>query len=183
MAADGQSDPELQALDDPGRRESEEEREDRNLMELLQELRVASIGTQVLFGFLLSLPFSVRFVKLGPGQRLLYLATLLLAALGIGLLSSPVAYHRAVFRQHKKARLVRITNAMALCGLAVVGLAMSLAVLLAAGLVFHGLAVSLIFALTAGMFVALWIVGPVASRFRGIDQGRATTTEGLAECA
>jgi hypothetical protein len=164
MGADDQSDSEPQALNDPGRRESEEEREDRNLIELLQELRVASIGTQVLFGFLLSVPFSVRFVKLGADQRLLYLATLLLAALGIGLLSSPVAYHRAVFRQHKKERLLRITTAMALSGLAVIGLAISLAVLLVAGLVFHGLAVPLSFVLTAGMFAVLWILGPVASR-------------------
>jgi hypothetical protein len=92
---------EFQAPNDPGRRESEEESEGRNMMELIQELRVASIGTQVLFGFLLSLHFSGRFVKLGANQRHLYLATLLLAALGIGLLSSPVAHHRAVFRQHK----------------------------------------------------------------------------------
>ena len=157
-------DSEFQARNDPGRHESEEEREDRNMMELLQELRVASIGTQVLFGFLLSLPFSVRFVKLGANQRHLYLLTLLLAALGIGLLSSPVAYHRAVFRQHQKARLLHITSTMALAGLAVIGLAISLAVLLVAGLVVHGAAVSLVFALTASMFALLWIIGPVASR-------------------
>ena len=133
-------------------------------MELLQELRVASMGTQVLFGFLLSLPFSVRFVKLGANQRHLYLLTLLLAALGIGLLSSPVAYHRALFRQHQKARLLQITSAMALAGLAVIALAISLAVLLVTGLVVHGVAVPLVSSLVAGMFVVLWIVGPVATR-------------------
>src|SRR5580693_6277677 len=63
--------------------ESEAQRDDRNLAELLQELRVAGLGVQVLFGFLLSLPFTNRFSKVGPGQRDLYLASLVLAALGL----------------------------------------------------------------------------------------------------
>jgi hypothetical protein len=153
-----------QAQNDPGRRESEEEREDRNMMELLQELRVAGIGVQVLFGFLLSLPFSARFVKIDTNQKHLYVSTLLLATLGIGLLSSPVAYHRIVFRQHKKARLLRVSNAMALAGLAAVGCSISLAVLLVAGVVLRGLAVPVVFTLTGGMFVVLWMIVPLASR-------------------
>ena len=104
----------VQARDDPGRHETEEEREDRNLMELLQELRVAGIGVQVLFGFLLSLPFTARFARIDGTQRHLYIASLLMAALATGLLSAPVAYHRLVFRQHKKAPLLRVANAMAL---------------------------------------------------------------------
>src|ERR1700730_10600766 len=115
----------VQARDAPGRHESEEERDDRNLMELLQELRVAGIGVQVLFGFLLSLPFTARFGRLDSFQRHLYIVSLLLAALATGLLSAPVAYHRLVFRQHKKARLLQVANAMALAGLVVVGLAIS----------------------------------------------------------
>jgi hypothetical protein len=76
-----------QARDDPGRQETEAERVDRNLAELLQELRVAGLGVQVLFGFLLSLPFSVRFVRLDHDQRGgLYVASLLLAALSTALL-------------------------------------------------------------------------------------------------
>src|SRR5262249_23227999 len=80
--------------------ETEEERADRNLLELLQELRVAGLGVQVLFGFLLSLPFTTQFVKLGHPQRELYLASLLLAAISTALLLAPVAYHRLVFRRH-----------------------------------------------------------------------------------
>lgn len=154
----------VQARNDPGRRESEEEREDRNLMELLQELRVAGIGIQVLFGFLLSLPFTVRFGKLDTSQRHLYIVTLVLAAVAIGLLSAPVAYHRTVFRQHKKDRLLRVANGMALAGLAVVGLAISCAVLLVTGVVLSGAAVPVISASVVGMFLVLWFLLPQASR-------------------
>jgi hypothetical protein len=66
---------------DDDRNESPLQRDDRNLMELLQELRVAGLGVQVLFGFLLSLPFTTRFIRLSPSQRGLYVADLLLAAL------------------------------------------------------------------------------------------------------
>src|ERR1700735_4449752 len=105
------------------RDESEAERADRNLAELLQELRVAGLGVQVLFGFLLSLPFQARFTRLSHGQRDLYLASLVLAALATALLLGPVAYHRLVFRRGQKERLVRAANVMALLGLGIVGLA------------------------------------------------------------
>ena len=84
MTSSGSADP---------RDESEAERTDRNLAELLQELRVAGLDVQVLFGFLLSLPFTSRFTRLSGGQRDLYLACLL-AAVATALLLGPVAYHR-----------------------------------------------------------------------------------------
>jgi hypothetical protein len=86
------------------RDESEAQRADRNLGELLQELRVAGLGVQVLFGFLLSLPFTNRFTRLSPGQHNLYLACLVLAAVATALLLGPVAYHRLVFRRGLKER-------------------------------------------------------------------------------
>ncbi len=153
----------VQARNDPGRRETEEERDDRNLSELLQELRVAGIGVQVLFGFLLSLPFTSRFSRLDTSQRHLYVVTLLLAALAIGLLSAPVAFHRLVFRQHKKARLLRVANAMALGGLIAVGLAISSAVLLVTGVVLKGIAIPLLSCSVLGMFCVLWLVVPLAA--------------------
>ncbi len=117
--------------EDPGPRdESEADRLDRNLGELLQELRVAGLGVQVLFGFLLSLPFTTRFGQLSPGQRNLSLATIVLAAVATALLLGPVAYHRLVFRQGEKERLIRAANIMAIAGLAAVGLAVSAAILL-----------------------------------------------------
>src|ERR1700743_405331 len=107
------------------RDETRAEQDDRNLIELLQELRVAGLGVQVLFGFLLSLPFTNRFTRLRPGQRDLYLASLVLSVVATALLLGPVAYHRLVFRQGQKEGLVQAANVMAVAGLAVVGLAVT----------------------------------------------------------
>ena len=146
------------------REESEAERADRNLAELLQELRVAGLGVQVLFGFLLSLPFTNRFSRLSPGQRNLYLATIVLAAVATALLLGPVAYHRLVFRQGKKERLVRAANIMAITGLATVGLAVSAAVLLVTDYVSSGLTAGLITAFVTCLFAGLWFAFPLARR-------------------
>lgn len=155
----------VQQETDP-RNESEEERNDRNLAELLQELRVAGLGVQVLFGFLLSLPFTNQFRKLGSGERDLYLATLMLAAVATALLLGPVAYHRLVFRRRQKERLVRAANAMAIAGLATVGLAVSAAVLLVTEFVAGGLAGVLITVLVVLMFGLLWFALPLVNRRR-----------------
>jgi len=146
------------------RDESKAERDDRNLAELLQDLRVAGLGVQVLFGFLLSIPFTNRFTTLSHAQRQLYIATLLLAALSTALLLGPVAYHRLVFRRHQKARLVRAANVMAIGGLATVGLAISAAVLLVTGYVDRGIPAILISVFTVCLFGGLWFVLPLAHR-------------------
>jgi Family of unknown function (DUF6328) len=151
--------------DNPGREETESEREDRNLLELLQELRVGALGVQVLFGFLLSLPFfAVRFGDLTSWQRELYVADLLLAALATALLSTPVAYHRLVFRRHRKGRLIRTANIAAIGGLASVSLAVSGSVLLAVSYIDRGAMVPLIAVLTLATFWFLWFVLPVLGR-------------------
>jgi Na+/melibiose symporter-like transporter len=146
------------------RDETEAERDDRNLGELLQELRVAGLGVQVLFGFLLSLPFTNRFGRLGPGQRDLYLATLVLAAVATALLLGPVAYHRLVFRRGQKERLVRAASVMAIAGLAAVGLAVSAAVLLVTSYVATGLPAALITVFVVSVFGLLWFALPLARR-------------------
>jgi hypothetical protein len=146
------------------RDESEAERDDRNLAELLQELRVAGLGVQVLFGFLLSLPFTNRFTRLSSGERGLYLATLVLAAVATALLLGPVAYHRLVFRRRQKEQLVRAANVMAIAGLATVGLAVSAAVLLVTSFVASGLPAILITVAVALMFGLLWFAFPLARR-------------------
>jgi O-antigen/teichoic acid export membrane protein len=160
--------PVAQAPNDPGRRESEEERDDRNLLELLQELRVASLGVQVLFGFLLALPFSARFARLDPHQRHLYLAVVLLSVLATAQLSAPVAYHRIMFRRHRKEQLLRAANVLALTGLATVGISISGAVLLITSVVVRGPAVLLILLATVGMFVGLWVVLPLVGGRRAV---------------
>lgn len=155
--------------DHPGPRsgESTEQRGDRNLGELLQELRVAGLGVQVLFGFLLSLPFMTRFDRLSDGQRDLYLACLLLAAIATALLLGPVAYHRLVFRRGLKEGLVRAANVMAIAGLATVGLAVSAAVLLVTSYVAGGTVATVIATSVACMFGALWFTFPLARRREG----------------
>ena len=155
MGETGSSDP---------RDETEAERDDRNLAELLQELRVAGLGVQVLFGFLLSLPFTNRFAAIRPGQRDLYLACLVLSAVATALLLGPVAYHRLVFRRGQKESLVRTASVMATAGLVTVGLAVSAAVLLVTSYVAGGLAAGLITAFVAGLFTVLWFAFPLARR-------------------
>jgi hypothetical protein len=146
------------------RDESTAERDDRNLAELLQELRVAGLGVQVLFGFLLSLPFTNRFARLSHGQRDLYLATLVLSALATALLLGPVAYHRLVFRRGQKEGLVRTASVMAIAGLAVVGLAVSAAVLLVTSFVASGATAVLITVVVVCVFGSLWFALPLARR-------------------
>jgi Na+/melibiose symporter-like transporter len=146
------------------RPESVAERDDRNLAELIQELRVVSLGVQVLFGFLLSLPFTVRFVSLNGAQRDLYLASLVLSAVATVLLLGPVAYHRLMFRLGQKERLVRAANAMAIGGLAAVALAVSGTVWLVVSFVVKGVGVYIIGGCVAVAFASLWFAFPLASR-------------------
>ena len=127
---------------------------------------MASLGVQVLFGFLLALPFSARFQRLGVNQRHLYIAVILLVALATAQLSAPVAYHRVVFRHHRKAQLLRTANVLALTGLVTVGLSICGAVFLVAGVVVRGVALPLIIGATVSMFVGLWVVLPLVGRHR-----------------
>jgi putative flippase GtrA len=118
----------------------------------------------VLFGFLLGLPFTVRFSRLDGLGRTLYQASLLCAAVATALLVSPVAYHRWVFRRHEKGRLLRYANIQAILGLAMVAVAACAAVWMV--LLFVGLCwpVGLLAAATTGSFPALWFVLPVMDR-------------------
>jgi len=149
----------------PGRPgETEAERDDRNLIELLQELRVAGLGVQVLFGFLLAIPFTTKFADLNHAQRGLYVASLLLAAISTALLLAPVAYHRLVFRQHQKEQLVKDANILAILGLAAVGLAISASVLLVVSYVAPGFIVTIVTVFTVCLFAVLWFVLPLVRR-------------------
>ena len=146
------------------RQETGQQRDDRNLGELIQELRVAGLGVQVLFGFLLSLPFTARFAQLSTAQRDLYLATVILAAAATILLAGPVAYHRLVFRRGMKERVVRFANLLAILGLSAVGAAVLAAVLLVTWYVGGPLAGGLITAVLGVMVGGLWFAVPLVSR-------------------
>jgi MFS family permease len=165
----------MSAAGRPG--ETPEQRDDRNLADLLQELRVATLGVQVLFGFLLGLPFTARFSDLHAWQRWLYLTTVVLSSVSVALLVAPVAYHRLLFRRHQLGSLLRAANIMAVSGMVTVALAVTGAVLLVTSYVAPGAPTPVVAIIVGGMFAGLWFVLPAVRRqqthrpdSRGCDQ-------------
>jgi hypothetical protein len=156
-----------------GRDESEWERLDRNLNELLQELRVALPGVQVLFAFLLTVPFAQRFVDLSDFQRDAYFVVLVLTAISTVLLIAPTAYHRVLFRAGRKREIVAYANRVVILGLATLGLAMVTAVALIAHIVFGEIAAIVSGGLALALVGVMWWLIPFAAR-RG--QARASAS-------
>jgi uncharacterized protein DUF6328 len=154
-----------------GRDETEEERLDRNLGELLQELRVALPGVQVLFAFLLAVPFQRNFTKISEFEKKVYFATLILTTISAALLIAPSAYHRLTFRYQQKHRLVFISNRLAIAGLGALALAMSCAVLLITDVLFGTAATIVTVAFVLTMFALLWVALPLRRRLRYRDEG------------
>jgi hypothetical protein len=149
---------------DQGRHETEKERLDRNLNELLQELRVALPGVQVLFAFLLTVPFQQRFSQATSFQKDVYLVTLLLTALATALLIAPSAYHRLEFRQDDKEHIVAVSNRFAIAGFSFLAAAMSAAILLVTDYLFDPTTAAIC---TGGAVIVLygfWYVAPVGRR-------------------
>lgn len=149
-----------------GRDESEGERLDRNLAELLQELRVALPGVQVLFAFLLAVPFQQNFTEITGFQERVYFGTLLCTAISAALLISPTAYHRLNFRRQKKKELVLISNRLAIAGMTFLALAMTGAVMLITDVLFGTVATVSFSLAAAAMFVVFWGVLPLRRRLR-----------------
>jgi hypothetical protein len=143
------------------RDETEKERLDRNLGELLQELRVALPGVQVLFAFLLVVPFNQRFADITSFQRTLYLVTLLLATAATACLIAPTAHHRVEFRQQDKKRIVFSATKLAVIGLALLAAAMTGAVMLITDFLYHATTVAIVAAAVALLFIGLWFAWPV----------------------
>lgn len=112
------------------RGQTPEEVLDRNLAELLQEMRVAITGVQILFAFLLTLPFSARFEELGAFGTTVYAVTLLSTASATLVLIAPVSFHRTLFRQRRKQQLVAFADGALVVGLALLLLGIAAAVLL-----------------------------------------------------
>jgi Family of unknown function (DUF6328) len=143
------------------RDESEKERLDRNLGELLQELRVALPGVQVLFAFLLVVPFNQRFADITTFQRTVYFVTLLLATAATACLIAPTAHHRIEFRQQDKKRIVFSATKLAVAGLALLAAAMTGAVMLITDLLYHQTTVVIVAGAVALLFMVLWFAWPV----------------------
>jgi hypothetical protein len=151
------------------RDETEAERIDRNFTELLGELRVALPGVQVLFAFLLTVPFAQGFTSLTQFERDLYLVVLLLTALASALLIAPTAYHRILFRKGYKPQILMFANRSAIAGLGVLALAMTSAIFLISHIIF-GEATSIAVTIPSAMvFALLWYIVP-SMRGRGVDR-------------
>jgi hypothetical protein len=147
--------------------EAEGERLDRELLELLNELRVIMPGVQVLFGFLLTVPFQQGFTRINDFQRITYFVTLLLTAGAAAFLMAPSAFHRLTFRLGQKPYLIRLGTRQTIIGMALLLLAMNGAILLLTDILFHDTVVVITVAGTAIVFLWLWFGMALARRLSG----------------
>ncbi|GAA2560560.1 DUF6328 family protein [Winogradskya consettensis] len=140
--------------------ESEKQRWDRNFADLLQELRVAQTGVQILFAFLLTLPFSSGFPNTTELQKDTYVVALIAAAFATAMIISPVAFHRALFRQGRKPELVRYAHRMATGGLAFMLVSMVSSVFLITDYLLNIWAAVIFTGITAAWFLTFWAAIP-----------------------
>jgi Family of unknown function (DUF6328) len=146
--------------------ESQDERLDRELIELLNELRVVLPGVQVLFAFLLAVPFTQRFERLTGVQEDVFFAAFLCTAVATALLIAPSAYHRLRWREHDKEHMLQMSNRLAIAGTVFLAAAIIAVVYLVTDLIF-GLAATLVATLLAtALFGWLWYGLPLVRRLR-----------------
>lgn len=157
---------------DGGKGESDEERLDRELIELLNELRVALPGVQVLFAFLLTIPFTGRFSGLSDAQHAVYFGTFCATILSTAFLMTPTAYHRLRWRRYDKERMLRIANRTAIVGLIALALAICGAAYLIADVLFgmRGAAAAVVAA--AALVGGLWFVLPLTRELSDGERAR-----------
>jgi hypothetical protein len=158
-----------QELSEQARRryESEEQRLDRNLVELLQGLRVVLPGIQVLFAFLLLLPFQLGFDDVTAFERTIYFVTLLLTAASSVCLMAPTARHRLRFRRLDKKWIVETSHRLTIAGLAFLGAAMTGVILLISHYLYDELIAALATAAIAGVVAWVWFLAPLRRQLGG----------------
>ena len=154
-----------------GRHETSLERLDRNLAELVGELRVVQTGVQVLFAFLLVVPFNQGFTRVTPFERGTYFVTLVCCAAAAACLIAPSAQHRFLFRFEDKQHLVFVANRLAIAGLAFLAVAIVGALLLVSTKLFGAGVGVLTAALAVIPFGGLWFAMPLWRR-HGLRTGR-----------
>lgn len=142
---------------------------DRELIELLNELRVALPGVQVLFAFLLTVPFSQRFATLTAVQRDVYFVAFIAASVATALLMAPTAYHRLRWRQYDKEHMLRVSNRMAIAGIAVIALAIGCVVYVIADLLFGVWGAVASVAGVEAVVITLWFGLPGAREIQDSD--------------
>jgi hypothetical protein len=151
---------------------TEEERlRDRQLLELLNELRVALPGVQLLFGFLLTVPFTQRFGDTTSFQRNVFYVTLVSAAISTICLIAPSAVHRLRFHQSERAYVIESANKLLIAGLCFLGVAIICAVLLITDFLYDGPRVVIYVGALALLLVVLWFVRPLYRHLRGLSSG------------
>jgi Family of unknown function (DUF6328) len=143
--------------------ESEEERRNRELIELLNELRVALPGVQVLFAFLLAVPFASGFPKLSELDRDIFFVAFIATALSTVFLIAPSSYHRLRWRQSDKERLLVVSNALTIAGLFLLAVAITAAVFVITDFLFHHSWAAAFTALVGAAFLILWYGLPLAA--------------------
>ena len=142
-------------------RETPKQRRDRELIELLNELRLATPGVQLVFGFLLIVPFNSRFDEVTELGRALYVTSLVLTAVATILLIGASVQHRLLFRRHFERRMLLIANRISLLGLTSLGLGMVSALLFVTHFVFGGTVAAVIGTLVGALMVGVWYVLPL----------------------
>jgi amino acid transporter len=143
--------------------ESTRARHNRELIELLNELRVALPGVQVLFAFLLAVPFANGFPKLSSLDRHIFFVAFIATALSTVLLIAPSSYHRLRWRRDDKERMLVISNGLTIAGLACLAVAITSAVFVITDFLFHRTWAATFTALVAAAFLVLWYGLPLAS--------------------
>ena len=146
--------------------ESEQQRLNRNVIELLQELRVAQAGVQILFGFLLAVAFTDIYHRASDFQRGTHLVTMFFAAASVACFTTPVAWHRMLFRLGQREIVITVANRLAMIGLGCLAAAMTGTVLLVTDVVIGGWLPGLISAVIGAGFAFLWFVLPYRVRLR-----------------
>jgi glucose-6-phosphate-specific signal transduction histidine kinase len=152
--------------------ESAQQRQNRELIELLNELRVALPGVQVLFAFLLAVPFANGFPKLSGTQRDVFFAAFIATALSTVLLIAPSSYHRLRWRQHDKERMLVISNALTIAGLFLLAVAITCVVFVITDFLFHRTWASLFTALVGAAFLLLWYGLPLGAAMWDLQRAR-----------
>ncbi|WP_290055393.1 DUF6328 family protein [Amycolatopsis solani] len=150
--------------------ETRNEQLTRNVGELLQELRVAQAGVQILFGFLLSVVFTDRFHDASGFEKSLHLSAVALAVAATALLTAPAAWHRLLFRTGSRERILTVGNRFVLVGVVCLALAITSTVALIAKVVYGGIAMAVMAVLCLLIFGILWFVMPFRLRSANGDQ-------------
>ncbi|MDX2916701.1 MULTISPECIES: DUF6328 family protein [Streptomyces] len=159
-----------------GREETQEERADRQWSELLQELRVAQTGVQILFGFLLAVVFQSRFEDLGDIDRDIYVVTVMLGSATAAALIGPVSYHRLLTGRRMKPETVLWASRMTVLGLVLLFCTMCSTLLLIMRVALHNETALWLVGGMALWFLACWFVFPLWALARGRSGPRESDT-------